>query len=127
FVDVMIMVKNIFFCVAKAKIDQPDSSFYIILLGTDPLKCLFGILRTMVSNDANLDIQQLALHISGATDIANIFAKYPEWAQGPRHLHIPALTCKRQAVDGVDHISPQHWCGNICVCNVTLATAWKSG
>ncbi|KAI0027361.1 hypothetical protein K488DRAFT_61828 [Vararia minispora EC-137] len=127
FVDIMVMIKNMFFCVAKVKIDRPDSNFYVILLGTDRLESLFGILHTMVGNDANLDVQQLALRISGATDIANIFARYPEWAQGPRRLRIPALTRERQAVEGVNHISPRHWHGDVRVCSVTLATAWKSG
>jgi hypothetical protein len=38
FVDIGIMVKNVFFCIAKAKTD----------LGTDRLETLFGILRTMI-------------------------------------------------------------------------------
>jgi hypothetical protein len=35
FVDIGIMVKNAFFCVAKAKIDHPLQLFFIVLLGTD--------------------------------------------------------------------------------------------
>ena len=50
----MIMVKNVIFCIAKAKIDDPDGEFFPILLGTDRLIELFGILRTMVGNDANV-------------------------------------------------------------------------
>ncbi|KAF8812761.1 hypothetical protein BYT27DRAFT_7027459, partial [Phlegmacium glaucopus] len=56
YIDLMIMIKNILFCVAKAKIDDPDGEFWLILLGTDQLKEIF---RTMVGNDANLDILQL--------------------------------------------------------------------
>ena len=42
----MIMVKNVIFCIAKAKIDDPDGEFFPILLGTDGLEEPFGILRT---------------------------------------------------------------------------------
>lgn len=38
FVNIMLMIKNAFFCVAKAKIDIPDSEFFLILLGTDRLE-----------------------------------------------------------------------------------------
>lgn len=62
YVDIMIMIKNIFFCVAKTKADNPDGKFWIILLGTDCLEELFGILRTMVGNYSNVDILQW-LHV----------------------------------------------------------------
>jgi hypothetical protein len=58
YINLMIMIKNTIFCMAKAKVDDPDSEFWITLLGTDRLEELFGILRTMVGNDANLDILQ---------------------------------------------------------------------
>jgi hypothetical protein len=35
FVDIGIMVKNAFFCVAKAKMDHPNEPFFLVLLGTD--------------------------------------------------------------------------------------------
>ena len=73
------MIKNVLFCVAKAKIDDPDGEFWIILLGTDRLEELFGILRTMVGNDANLDILQLVSRLAGTTKVSNILAKYPQW------------------------------------------------
>lgn len=59
-INLMIMIKNVYFCVAKAKVDNPSGSFWIILLGTDRLEELFGILRTMVGNNVNLNILQLA-------------------------------------------------------------------
>ncbi|KAH8976674.1 hypothetical protein EDB86DRAFT_2820901, partial [Lactarius hatsudake] len=34
YVDIMIMVKNVFYCIAKAKVDNPHGNFYPILLGT---------------------------------------------------------------------------------------------
>lgn len=36
--DVMCMIKNVYFCVAKAQKDNPSGRFFIILLGTDGLE-----------------------------------------------------------------------------------------
>jgi hypothetical protein len=84
YVDIMMMIKNVYFCVAKTKADDPAGSFWIILLGTDRLEILFGILRTMVGNDANLDLLQLGLRLTGTTltgttEVSTILAKYPHW------------------------------------------------
>ena len=38
YIDLMIMIKNVVFCMAKAKIDNPDGEFWLILLGTDCLE-----------------------------------------------------------------------------------------
>jgi hypothetical protein len=62
YTDIMIIIKNIFFCVAKTKVDDPLGKFWLILLGTDRLEQLFGILRTMVGNDANCDVLQIIDH-----------------------------------------------------------------
>jgi len=35
YIDLMIMIKNAIFSIAKAIIDNPDGKFWIILLGTD--------------------------------------------------------------------------------------------
>lgn len=83
YIDLMIMVKNVFFCVAKAKVDDPDSEFFLILQETDWLEELFGILRTMVGSDTNLDILQLVLRLAGTTEISNILTKYPHWDHSP--------------------------------------------
>ena len=77
YVDIMIMIKNAYFCVAKAKVDNPNGEFWLTLLGTDRLETLFGILRTMVGNDANLDILQLGQRLIGTTEVSTILAKYP--------------------------------------------------
>ena len=44
YIDFILMIKNAFFCVAKAKVDTPDEDFSIVLLGTDRLENLFGCL-----------------------------------------------------------------------------------
>jgi hypothetical protein len=43
FKDIIILVKNAFFCVAKVKISTSNGEFYIILLGTDHLESTFGV------------------------------------------------------------------------------------
>lgn len=123
-IDIMLMVKNAFFCVAKAKVDNPGSCFWLILLGTDRLEQIFGLLWTMVGNDANLDLLQLVQWLTRVLEIANILAKYPQWDQSPYHLKLPALTCNsKELPDGVDHINPANWCGDVSVDQVTLLPA----
>jgi hypothetical protein len=84
YIDLVIMIKNVSFCVAKVKINDPDGKLWIILLATDCLEELFGILHTMVGNDTNLDILQLVCHLAGMTEVLNILAKYPHWDQAPQ-------------------------------------------
>jgi hypothetical protein len=43
YVDIMLMVKNVYFCVAKAKVNNPQDTFHIISLGTDRLEQFFGL------------------------------------------------------------------------------------
>jgi hypothetical protein len=128
YVDTMIMIKNAFFCVAKAKVDDPHGRFWLSLLGTDRLEELFGILRTMVGNDANLDILQLTCRLTGTTEVANILAKYPHWDRGPRRLKLPAITRdSTELPDEADHIKPASWRGEVDVKHATLLTCWKRG
>jgi hypothetical protein len=128
YIDMMIMIKNFLFCVAKAKLNDPDGEFWLILLGTDRLEELFGILRTMVGNDANLDILQLVSCLSGTTEVANILAKYPQWDRCPRQLRLPAMSRESKEIpDSADHIKPASWKGNVKVKEVSLQTSWNRG
>ncbi|KAJ8518371.1 hypothetical protein ONZ45_g4578 [Pleurotus djamor] len=128
YTDIMIMIKNVYFCVAKTIVDQPDGNFWLILLGTDRLEVLFGILRTMVGNDANLDVLQLVLRLTGTTEVSTILAKHPEWDRSPRRLQLPALSNNGNNVHrGVDHINPNSWKGDVSVRNVNLGLCWEMG
>lgn len=128
YIDIMIFIKNVFFCVAKAKADHPNDPFYIVLLGTDRLETLFGILRTMVGNDANLDIFQLSLRVTGTTEVANIFTLHPEWDKSPRRLHLPLVTREMEAIpDAADHANPALWRGDVIPLLISLITCWKYG
>ncbi|KAJ7306878.1 hypothetical protein DFH08DRAFT_944693 [Mycena albidolilacea] len=115
YTDIMIMIKNAYFCVAKAKVDDPTGKFWLILLGTDRLEELFGILRTMIGNDRNLDVLQLVERITGSTEVANILAMYPHWDRPPRRLQLPTLA------------RDSSWRGDTTVANVTPLTCWNRG
>src|SRR5258705_3058813 len=124
----MIMIKNVIFCVAKAKVDNPEGEFWLILLGTDRLEELFGILRTMVGNDANLDILQLFSRLAGSPEVSNNLAKYPQWNRSPRQLKLPAMSRESKEIpDSVDHIKPASWRGNVKLKDISLQTSWNRG
>ena len=128
YIDLMIMIKNIFFCVAKAKVDDPNSEFFLILQGTDRLEELFGIIRTMVGNDANLDVLQLVSRLAGTTEVSNILAKYPHWDRSPRRLKLSALIRDSKEIpDSANHIKPGSWRGNVKLKDVSLQTSWNRG
>ncbi|KAI0282663.1 hypothetical protein BC826DRAFT_1110696 [Russula brevipes] len=130
FVDIGIMVKNVYICVAKAKVDHPSSPFFIILLGTDRLESLFGILRTMVGNDTNLDILQLTLRVTSTTEVSNILAKHPEWDKSPRRLRLPTVSKNMAEISSsADYTSPRAFANpeKLRPSGMTPATSWKCG
>ncbi|KAH9016177.1 hypothetical protein EDB85DRAFT_1875254, partial [Lactarius pseudohatsudake] len=128
YVDLTLMIKNVFFCVAKAKVDTPEEDFSIVLLGTDRLENLFGCLRTMVGNDTNVDNFQLGARLTGTMESANILALHPEWDKAPRRLHLPLISKDMTTIpDAADHISPCSWRGSQSLRSVTLPTVWTRG
>lgn len=82
FKDIIILVKNAFFSIAKVKIITLNRESYIILLGTDHLESTFGIVRSIVGNDANADILVLTYQLSHAIECLNIFTEHPNWDHG---------------------------------------------
>ncbi|KZT35002.1 hypothetical protein SISSUDRAFT_1081190 [Sistotremastrum suecicum HHB10207 ss-3] len=127
YADSMIMIKNAFFCVAKMKAYDPKGSFYLILLGTDRLEVLFGMVRTITGNDCNPDLLQLGWRLSDCGTAAEILAAYPEWDRAPRRLNLPAFTQRGEVHRATDHINPASWQGDVCVANVTPLTPWREG
>jgi len=130
FINIRIIIKNAFFCVAKAKVDHPMQPFFVVLLGTDRLETLFGILRTMVGNDANLDILQLALRVTATTEVSNILTKHLEWDNGPRQLWLPATANDNEGVPkSADHIGLGAYLHleKLCPYTLTLVTPWRHG
>ncbi|KAH9851877.1 hypothetical protein C2E23DRAFT_886092 [Lenzites betulinus] len=56
YLNVQLMIKNAYFCLAKILVHNPDAgALYIICLGTDALEKIFGLVRTMIGSDANVD------------------------------------------------------------------------
>jgi hypothetical protein len=128
YIDIMLMIKNVYFCIAKVKIDNPSGKFYIILLGTNCIEIFFGLIRTAVGTDTNVDMIQLGSCASGLTEVAIILAEHPEWDHGPRRLHLPVITKDSGDITlKLDHINPASWRGNVEVANVNLQTCWLLG
>ena len=128
YIDLMIMIKNAYFCVAKFKEDNPNGKFYIILLGTDRLEGFFGLIRTAVGTDCNVDLFQLGSRASGLTEVAVILALHPEWDRSPRRLTLKAMTKEmKEFTYKVDHINPASWRGDVHVKNVNLHACWLLG
>ncbi|KAJ7774629.1 hypothetical protein DFH07DRAFT_732410, partial [Mycena maculata] len=128
FLNLMIMIKNVYFCVAKTKVDIPEGKFWLILLGTDRLEVFFGLIRTAVGTDSNVDLLQLASRGSGLCEVAAILALHPEWDCSPRCLTLPAVRETGVTLDSkIDHINPASWKGNTDVNRVTPLTSWIQG
>ncbi|EIW78063.1 hypothetical protein CONPUDRAFT_61794, partial [Coniophora puteana RWD-64-598 SS2] len=127
YTDIQILIKNVFFCVAKAKVDRPIGRFYIIMLGTDRLEIVFGIYRTIVGNDANADMIQLGTRIAHVTQSGQVLAEYPEWNTTPRRLRLPGLSSDEELSAKVDHINPASWRGNVSLEHILPITSWTHG
>ena len=125
--DIQVMIKNVYFCVAKAKVDPNITHFYAILLGTDRLEVTFSILRTIVGNDANADTLQLTTQLSHISEVQNILALHPEWDHTPCHLKLPSLNELEKKSQHMDHITPTLWEGDVRVGGIILLTAWQDG
>ncbi|KAG6819936.1 hypothetical protein H0H93_007260 [Arthromyces matolae] len=126
--DVMSMIKNVYFCVAKAQVDNPNGSFWIVLLGTDGLEKVFGMVRTMVGNDSHADQLQLTNRIDGAVQCTKILEEHPEWGGGSRRLKAtPLPTSPEDVTSHHDHINPASMSGDLEVNSVVLQTCWQRG
>ncbi|KAJ7699797.1 hypothetical protein B0H14DRAFT_3652433 [Mycena olivaceomarginata] len=109
-------------------IDIPDSEFFLILLGTDRLEKLFGLIRTAVGTDSNFDILQFASRASNLTEVNIILGLKPHWDRGPRRLKLPAVINERGDVSSkADHVSPASWIGDLRVADVVPHTCWLAG
>ncbi|KAH9025375.1 hypothetical protein EDB85DRAFT_2075051 [Lactarius pseudohatsudake] len=128
FKDLILLVKNAYFCVAKAKVYTPDGNFYLVLNGTDRLESTFGVVRSMVGNDANADILTLGYRLSHAVECLNILSEHPTWEHGPRRLHLRGIEDGNgDILSKSNHITPASWEGNVNVRNISLVTVWNLG
>ncbi|KAG9076326.1 hypothetical protein FRC06_009566 [Ceratobasidium sp. 370] len=76
--DIQASIKNVYFCVAKTKVLDPNLPFYLIQMGDDRLENRFGIYRT-ASSDSNGDLLQMAEQSAAAQQIDNILAENPTY------------------------------------------------
>src|SRR5258708_24111408 len=127
YVDLQLMIKNVFFCAAKEKVQDPNNNMYIILLGTDQLETSFGILCTMVGNDTNADALQLSTRLAHVSEIQNILAAHLAWDCSPHRLKLPSWDEVEMKSQHMDHVTPTLWKGDVTVNTVTLLTCWKDG
>lgn len=115
------MIRSVYFCVAKAQVDDPAGRFFIILLGTDGLEKIFGKIRTMVGNDTNADLLQLSNRIDGAVQCVKILEEHPEWGGQARHLTLQSLAEHGEQISrDMDHINPRSWRGDTHYRNTVL-------
>ncbi|KAK7012459.1 hypothetical protein R3P38DRAFT_3324111 [Favolaschia claudopus] len=123
YVNIMMMIKNAYFCVAKTKVDIPEGKFWLILLGTDRLEIFYGLLRS------DVDLLQLANRASRLAEIAVvILAAHPDWDGAPRRLKLPTIREAGEVLDSrFDHLNPASWRGDVDVRNVTLLICWIRG
>ena len=127
YTDMQIMIKNVYFSVAKARELDPNAMFFIILLGTDRLEVAFGILRTMIGNNCHADILQMGSRFSNIVLVMNILAEHPEWHSEARRLHLPGFDSTAEFSAKIDHINPASWKGDVQVKDVVLLTEWMAG
>lgn len=126
--DVMAMIKNVYFCVAKTQVDNQDGQFWIIILGTDGLEKVFGTVRTMVGSDSHVDQLQLTNRLDGAVQCVKILEQHPEWGIKSRRITVKALEEQGQDISRkLDHLTPRSWCGDVYVKNVILRSCWQEG
>lgn len=126
--NVMSMIKNVYFCVAKTQQDDPNSKFWIILLGTDGLEKIFGRVRLMVGSDHHADQLQLTNRIDGAVQCVKILELHPEWGGQSRRITVRSLEEQGNNISKkLDHINPCYWTGDVYVKYVILCSCWQEG
>ena len=119
YADSQAIVKNIIFTVARLQLVDPDIDYHILFEGTDRLENVFSHVRTQ-DHARNFDIQQLSQKLSIGAEIDAIFQRYPDLDHG----HIRRNLVNAQ---GVDHMNPKSWTGNVCVGDVDIKAQYMAG
>jgi len=119
YVDSQAIVKDIFFCVAKQKLLDPQADFYIIHCRTDRLETDFCLARTQ-SHHWNFDMMDLSNKLATSSLINDIFVRNPTLDAGSRRLKVTGAV-------GVDHLNPKSWIGDVNVNRVSLQWCWEDG
>ncbi len=117
--DIQTFIKNAFWTTAKIKLMTPKGSFYLFQISDDRLENKFAILRAMANNN-NFDLLELEQNISSSVEVTSIFVRHEEWDAGSRRLRF-------RDDEGVDHLNPKSWQGDVCVESVSLVSSWNEG
>ncbi|KAH9072192.1 hypothetical protein EDB83DRAFT_2505473 [Lactarius deliciosus] len=128
YLDIVLMIKNVYFCIAKMKVNNPSANFYLILLRTDCLETFFRLIHIAIGTDANVDMLQLGSCASGLTEVILILAEHPKWDYGTCCLSLPVFSKEtREFMSKANHINPRDWHSDVSVANVNLHTCWLLG
>lgn len=117
--DAEASVKSIFFCVGRQQILDGSQPFHIFLLGTDRLEGLFGEVRTS-SHDRSCDVMQLTERLRNASENVEILTRNTGWDRGHRRISY-------RGGEGVDHVNPRFFTGDLTAKNACLKTIWMEG
>ncbi|KAF8165794.1 hypothetical protein B0H34DRAFT_649313, partial [Crassisporium funariophilum] len=117
--DLQAIAKSTIFNTAQLQIVDPESRYYILFKGTDRLEGVFSHARTQ-GHAHNFDILQLAQKLSIGAKVNAIFQCYPDLDCS----HICRNLAKAQ---GVDHVNPKSWIGDVHVKNVDSKAKYYTG
>ncbi|KAH9844334.1 uncharacterized protein C8Q71DRAFT_698404, partial [Rhodofomes roseus] len=117
--DIQALIKAVYVCVARQQLLDDTKPFYLYQIGSDRLEELFAEVRTQ-SHDRNCDMAQLAERLAISADIIQIYNRHPDWNRGQRRRSFTGR-------EGVDHVNPRFYEGDMVVKNVCLETVWRSG
>ena len=119
YADSQAAVKDVYFCVAKQKLLNSHSNFYIIHCGTDRLETDFCLARTQ-NHHQNFDILDLAGKLATSMLINSIYTQNPNLNSGSRQLKVTDTV-------GINHLNPKSWVGDVSVDKVSLQLCWEEG
>ena len=119
YADSQAIVKDVYFCIAKQKLLNPQANFYIMHCGTDRLETDFCLARTQ-THHRNFDILDLSGKLATSLLIDCIYARNLTLDAGSRRLKV-------SGVIGVDHLNPKSWVGDVNVDKVSLQWCWEEG
>ncbi|KAF8067653.1 hypothetical protein FPV67DRAFT_1652655 [Lyophyllum atratum] len=119
FADSQAIVKNIIFTIARYQLADPDLLYYILFEGTDRLEGVFSHARTQ-DHARNFDILQLSHKLAIGAEINAIFERHPDLYRGHIRRNL-------SGAQGVDHVNPKSWLGNVRVGNVDIIAAYLAG
>lgn len=117
--DIQSSIKNAYFCVAKTRVLNPESSFYLLQCGDDHLENRFGTVRT-IKHGSSVDLLELSERVAIAQHVDQIYARHPEWHRAPYRLSATGSS-------GIDHTNPRSCTGDLQVRNVDFTTTWLHG